>query len=140
MGGSQSSTSNSNGSESDLVGQQEISGVEADEGGNTSLVIEGVKKLGERHRKSAQFLKDKRNVKLGKQDSKEAQLLECAKEKVPLKKCALEMLEESERQHENTMRKFSESIHALTNAISSGFVIMQGKMQQPLYPSAVVQC
>ena len=54
-------------------------------------------------------------------------LLEFAKEEIALKKRALEIMEESGKKHEQTMQTFSESISGMTNVISSGFILIQGK-------------
>ena len=129
---SQPSGSSSSGSVPDLVGHQDASDSEADEGGGTSSALERVKRMSERHTEFAKFLKEKRHAKLGKRDSLEVKLLDSAKEEVALKKRALEIMEDSGKKHELTMKTFSESISAMTNVISSGFLMMQGFMQQPL--------
>ena len=130
---SQPSGSSSSGSVPDLVGHEDVSDSEANEGGSTSSILEKAKRMSERHTQFAQFLKEKKNAKLGKRDSLEVKLLDSAKEEVALKKRALEIMEDSGKKHEQTMKNFSDSISAMTNVISSGFLMMQGFMQQPLH-------
>ena len=59
-------------------------------------------------------------------------LLDFAEEEIAVKKCVLEIMEESGEKHEQTMKTFSESISGMTNVISSCFFMLQGFIQQPL--------
>ena len=127
-----SSGSSSSGSVPYLLGYEDVTDSEANEGGSTSSVLERAKRMSERHAQYCSVSQKEKTCKAWKQDSLEVELLDSAKEEVALKERALEIMEDSGKKHEQTMKKFSDSISAMTNVISSGFLMMQGFMQQPL--------
>eukprot|EP00795_Rhopilema_esculentum_P015951 gene15951-7281_t len=97
----------------ETVRQQDSSDLEGDEEDNSrNSVLEGSRRMGERHKEFANYLKDRKDGKLTRRNSLEAQMLDAAKEKVALKKGALEMMENLERKHNQTMQTFSDSINA----------------------------
>ena len=89
-----------------------------------------VKDMGEFRRNLIKHLQQKKDSKLTKRNAAEAQLLDTAKQEVALKKRGMDMMEESEKNHEKSMKKFEESINNLTAVISNGFNMLQGMFQQ----------
>lgn len=90
-----------------------------------------LKDMGEFRRNLVKHLQEKKDSKLTKRNAAEAQLLDTAKQEIALKKRGMDMMEESDKNHEKRMKKFEDSINNLTAVISNGFNMLQGLLQQP---------
>ena len=58
-------------------------------------------------------------------------MLDAAKEEIAIKKRALEMMENADRRHEETMQGFLQSMNLMAASIGNGFNKLQGLLQQP---------
>ena len=76
-------------------------------------------------------LKEKKDSKLSKRTSAEAQLLDIAREELKLKKATLASIESSKQKHAATMQMFGENLQNLTSVISNGFGMLQGILSHP---------
>ena len=88
-----------------------------------------IKDMAASRRSLIQHLKEKKDSKLTKRLSTEAQLLDTAKQEIAMKKRIMESIEESEKKHEQQMKTFTDSMNALTSVIGNGFAMLQGLMQ-----------
>eukprot|EP00794_Sanderia_malayensis_P020624 gene20624-22659_t len=70
-------------------------------------------------------LKEKKDSKLSKRTSGDAQLLDIAREELKLKKATLASIESSKEKHAATMDMFGENFKDLTKVISNGFGMLQ---------------
>ena len=65
-----------------------------------------IKDMGKARRELLKNIKEKKDSKLTKRHSVDMQLLDAAKEEIALKKRALEMMENADKRHEETMQGF----------------------------------
>ena len=77
------------------------------------------------------YLKERKDSKLSKRTSGEAQLLDIAREELKLKKATLASIEASKEKHAATMQMFGENLQNLTYVISNGFGMLQRILSQP---------
>ena len=75
-------------------------------------------------------LKERRNARMTKRTSAEAQIIDITKEDLSIKKKMLEKLEEGDRKHDENMKVVNETMQSLTKVIEHGFTMMQQLMQQ----------
>ena len=94
------------------------------------------KNMAKVRRELARNLKERRDSRLTKRLSVEAQLLDTAKQEIALKKRALERIEELDANHKEEKKMFQESITTLTNTIADGFNMLHQVMQSqvPIHP------
>ena len=92
-----------------------------------------IKDMGACRRNLLNHLKEKKDAKLTKRISTEAQLLDAAKQEIAIKKRIVESIEDSEKRHEQQIKTFNETMGALTSAIGNGFAMLQGLMQQQMH-------
>ena len=90
-----------------------------------------IKNMGKARRELLKNIKEKKDSKLTKQHSVDVQLLDAAKEEIALKKRALEMMENADKRHEETMQGFLQSMNLMAASIGNGFNMLQGLLQQP---------
>ncbi len=121
----QSSSSQSSSSQSY---QQESENQEIQPSPGSEAVI---KDMGKARRELLKNIKDKKDSKLIKRHSVDAQLLDAAKEEIALKKRALEMMESADRTHAETMQSFLQSMNTMAASIWNEFTMLQGLLQQP---------
>ena len=88
------------------------------------------KDMGNAKRNLIQHLKERKDSKLSKLFSVDAQLLDIANQEIKLKRRALEKMEEGEKKHEANMKMFAENMNTLPNVVSSGFGMLQRLMFQ----------
>ena len=91
------------------------------------------KNMAEARRSLLSNLREKKDGKLTKRLSTDAQLLDTAKQEIALKKRGIEMIEEADKKHKETMQKFSESVNTLSAVIGNGFMMLQGLLQKPTF-------
>ena len=83
-------------------------------------------------------LKERRNCRLAKRLSVQAQLLGKARQQIALKKRALERIDEMDANRREEMKMFQDSTTTLTNTIGNGFNMLHQLMwsQAPIYPQS----
>ena len=86
------------------------------------------KDMNEFRRNLVKHLQEKKDSKLMKRNSTELQLVDTAKMDVALKKKGIEMMEEADKKHEQSVKRFEESINHLTSVIANGFNMLQQTM------------
>ena len=90
-----------------------------------------VKDMGQVRRNLIQHLREKRDGKLTKRISTDAQLMDIAAQELKIKKQMLTRMEENDRKHEENMKVFADSMKSLTGIISQGFIMIQTIMLPP---------
>jgi len=91
------------------------------------------KSMKDKRRSLLEHLKRKKDEKLTKRLSVDAQLLDMAQQEIAIKRRAMEKMEEGEAKHEETMKMLTNNMTALTNVIANGFSMLQGLMYQPRF-------
>eukprot|EP00112_Aurelia_sp_Birch-Aquarium-sp1_P016380 Seg3708.3 transcript_id=Seg3708.3/GoldUCD/mRNA.D3Y31 product="hypothetical protein" protein_id=Seg3708.3/GoldUCD/D3Y31 len=119
---------------SDLI-QNDSRNLDADEeslsdDNNQNQKVTG-KDMGQVRRNLIQHLKEKRDSKLTKRISTDAQLMDIAAQELKIKKQMLTRMEENDRRHEENMKVFADSMKSLAGIISQGFNMIQTIMLPP---------
>ena len=83
-------------------------------------------------------LKDFRQVKLKRKIPVDAQLLDCAREDLQVKKKLVDQMEKLDKQHTENLTKLTGNMEKLTNSIADGFALLRSVLAppqtQPMYP------
>lgn len=83
-------------------------------------------------------LKNFRQEKLKRKLPVDAQLLDCAKEELAVKKQLVDQMHAMDREYSENMTKLSNNMENLTNSIADGFALLRTlliRQPQPMYPS-----
>ena len=87
-------------------------------------------KAGEARHNLISHMRHKKDSRLTKRLSSNAQLVDIANHELELKKRIPEKVEEGDKRHEEHMKMSTKSMNSLTGAISNGFQILQGILGQ----------
>ena len=104
----------------------------SDEDSPATCTMPKIKDMGACRRDLLVHLKSKRDSKLTKRTSSEAQLLESTRQEITVKKRIVESIELAEKKHEEQMEKFNENMNSLTAVIGNGFAMIQMMMQNQI--------
>jgi len=123
-----------------VADREELSGDEGElddgEGGSAREPNEQAA-VGRRRELLNDKLKNFRQEKLKRKLPVDAQLLECAKEELQVKKRLVEQMYAVDKDYNENMTKLSSNMEKLTNSIADGFSLLRNLLTpqpQPMYP------